>query len=560
MRDQWWVLRPENPYSVKKRLKKPDLRNPLSQERGTIVKDWGGRIPVCIVFPNSYYIGMSNLAVHILYSTLNAMHDVVCERCFFEEGGDNVSLESGRPISAFKIIFFTLSFEIDYINIPKILRGSSITPFREGRRAREPIIVGGGICVLSNPEPVQTFFDLFLIGDIETTIPAFMEKYREIRQESRADTVDALASFEWAYDPEKVEVCYGKEGTVESFRPADFAVGVNLYRGKKLGNSAIITGGSEFSNMFLIEGTRGCYSGCPFCLLGNVYKFSHDRLSALTTETADIGIIGGGVSFHPDITAIIKELTEAGKAVHLPSLRIDEVPLEVIDLIKDGIKTLTFGIEAGNERLRRFIGKPLTDDEIFTRTEAIFDIRSFNLKLYFMIGLFGEETEDIEAIVALVKQIKHIMTKKGAKRGAVGSITVHASPFVPKPSTPFQWLPMADPADLRDKINRLKRAFGKMDNTYFTHESVKYSFIQALFSRGDRRVADVIAKLADGESITRVMRESPLNLNFYVLRERPETETFPWDFIKGRTSKKALYRRLSSARKTLAITPPGERA
>jgi radical SAM superfamily enzyme YgiQ (UPF0313 family) len=504
----------------------------LASEKGTIVKKWGNKIPVCVLFPNTYYIGMSNLAAHILYKTLNSYDDIVCERCFLEENGECISIESGRPLKSFECIFLTVSFEMDFINIPKILRLSSIPVPSEERKKNDPIIVAGGICVISNPEPIQSFIDLFLMGDIESNIPDFMEQYRGIRSKDRDNIIDELCRFDWVYNPAKLKVSYREDGTIGSFTPEDFIVKISRYKGKTLGSSAIIAEKTEFSNMFLVEGTRGCPSKCPFCLLGNSYRFVCDRILPLTTDTEDIGIIGGGVSFHPRLVEITAGLMGAGKRVHFPSLRLDEIPLSIIEVMRDEIRTLTFGIEAGTERLRIVIGKPLTDQEIYDKLSAILKIKPFNLKLYFMIGLPGETMDDIEDIVELVKHVKHIMVKEGVKRGFVGSITVHVSPFVPKPSTPFQRLSMNDMDELKDKINRLKRALGKVDNTYFTHESVKYSFIQAVLARGDRRLKDVLLKFADGVSLSSIMKDSAVNLNFYALRERDTDELLPWDFIK----------------------------
>ncbi len=327
---------------------------------------------------------------------------------------------------------------------------------------------------------------------------------------------------------------------------------ISCYKGKGLGSSAIVTEKTEFSKMFLIEGTRGCPSRCPFCLLGNVYNFIYDNIDPSVTELPDLGILGGGVSFYPDIALVVKKLKESGKNLHLPSMRVDEVPLELISLLKDKVKTLTFGIEAATEKLRRYVGKPFSNEEIFDKISAILNIKLFNLKLYFMVGLCGETFSDIEVIPELAKKIRHIMIKKGAKEGFMGSITVHVSPFVPKAFTPFQWLPMDDMESLKKKISWLKKAFGKIDNTYFTHESVKFSFLQGVFSRGDRRVSDVVLRLAAGDSFSQVMRESPVNLNFYALRERGEKELFPWDFIKGSISKEVLQRRLKMALQNLS--------
>jgi radical SAM superfamily enzyme YgiQ (UPF0313 family) len=519
----------------------------FSFETGTIIKDWGGKTPVCIVFPNSYYVGMSNLAIHILYRTLNDMPDVVCERCFMDGHERPLSLESGKPLSSFEIIFFSISFELDYVNIPEMLHRAGISLFSRERKASEPVIAGGGICVMSNPEPLHGIFDLFIMGDIEGTVPLFMERYEELRTKKRMKIVEGLSEFDWVYNPQTLEVKYREDGTPDHFIPRDLRVSVRHYKGKDLGISSIIADKTEFSAMFLAEGTRGCPSRCPFCLIGNMYHFIHEKVSGITTDCIDIGILGGGVSFHPHLIDELRTLKEAGKRIHLPSLRIDEVPLACVELIKDEVKTLTFGIEAGTEALRRFIGKPMTDKEIIERIGEIIDIKPFNLKLYFMVGLYGETKEDIDSIPGLTKRIKHIMVKKGAKKGVVGNITVHASPFVPKPFTPFQWLPMDDMASLKEKIGFLRKAFGTIDNAFFAHESIKHSFIQGVFARGDRRIADTVLKLSSGETFGKVIKESPVNLNFYALRERKKDELFPWDFISGNTSKATLYKRLTQS-------------
>jgi radical SAM superfamily enzyme YgiQ (UPF0313 family) len=534
---------------IQRSRRKENVSSPreyLAQERGAIVKKWHGKTPVCVVFPNSYYIGMSNLAVHILYAALNSDPDIVCERCFYEENEEPRSIESGKPLPSFECIFISLSFELDFVNIPKLLSRAGLPVLASERKDNQPIVLAGGICVMANPEPVSRFIDLFILGDIEATVPLFMKRYMAMKGEKRGSIVDGLNSFGWVYDPKKLDASYSPDGPLEAFKPQDFSVTIESYKGKNLGTSAIITDKTEFSDMFLVEGTRGCPSRCPFCLLGNTYSFSYDTLESIPSDIEDIGIIGGGVSFHPHLTQIVKEMKRAGKHVHLPSLRVDEVTVDLIELIKDEVKTLTFGIETGSERLRKFIGKPLSDEAIYEKLEAILSIKPFNLKLYFMIGLYGEERKDLEDILVMVKHIHHIMIKTGAPKGFMGSITVHVSPFVPKAFTPFQWLPMEEMDALKDKITWLKKGLARVGNTYFTHESVKYSFFQGIFARGDRRLGDAILRFAQGDSFSKVMRESPLNLNFYVLREREKNELFPWDFIKGRQKKEALWKRLGA--------------
>ena len=343
-------------------------------ERGIIVKEWTGRVPVCVTYPNTYFIGMSNLAIHLLYKTLNVLPGVVCERAFFEEaklGSGPRSIESRKPLNAFELIFITFSFEMDYINAANLLSLAHLGPLARERKEDDPLVIGGGICVMANPEPLAGLFDLFIMGDIEATIPAFIETYVAHREKGRGELIEELSKPEWVYNPGHLTVSYGKDGTVAGFDPASFRVRIERYRGKHLSTSAIMTEQTEFSNMFLVEGTRGCPSRCPFCLTGAIGPFVYDRLPSIDESVQDVGIIGGGVSFHPALVDLIKELRARKIRPHLPSLRMDEVSLEVIELVSEEVKTLTFGIEAAAERLRRSIGKPLTDQDIYERIEAI---------------------------------------------------------------------------------------------------------------------------------------------------------------------------------------------
>lgn len=493
-----------------------------------------------MVFPNSYHVGMSNLAVHILYRALNARDDVVCERFFYEEGAPLVSVESSRPLSSFALVFFTLSFELDYPNIVKILEQSSIPPLAGDRGDGSPLVVAGGVCVMANPEPVAPFFDLMVAGDIEATLSQFMDRFAAARASGRERTLADLGAFPFVYHPARLSVRYREDGQVAAFEPPGFSVAVEHYAGHTLGASAIISPDTEFGDMTLIEGARGCPSRCSFCLIGNLYRFRPEDIRTAVGGSKDVGIIGGGMSFHPRIVEIVDGFLKEGVRVHLPSLRLDEVPIGLIEILKDDIKTLTFGIEAGREPLRAFLGKKIAEEEILSRIDAIMRLKSFNLKLYFMIGIPGETLDDIDAVPELVKRVRHIMIRQGAPRGSLGNITVHVSPLVPKAATPFQWAPMADMGELKEKIARLRAAFRKIDNTVFTHDSVKFSFLQAVLSRGDRRVSDVVVRLAHDENLNRIIRESSLNLNFYAMRERAPDEVFPWDFISGRISKEKL--------------------
>jgi len=513
-------------------------------ERGTIRKKWKGRIPCACAYPNTYYVGMSNLAIHVIYRLLNGLDTFLCERVFLSER--IVSVESGRPLGSFEIVFFSLSFELDYPNVIRMLEAARIQVSAIERR-EGPLIVAGGICAIMNPEPLHDIFDLFILGDAEATLLEFAKRYEELRGREREEIIDGLSELPYVYNPRRLSVAYSDSGLIEGFSPSSFSVEVKGYNGERLATSQIVTEDTEFSSMYLAEGVRGCPSRCPFCLTGHLHEFVYEPSLPPSSEQ-DIGIVGGGVSFHPHLYELVASLKRMGKRVHLPSLRLDAIPLSVIALLKDDIRTLAFGVEAGTERLRRFIGKPLKDEDILERLSNVFSIGPFNVKLYFMVGLHGEQKDDVEAIVDLTKRVRHVMVRECAKRGKIGTITVHVSPFVPKPQTPFQWLAMEEETELKRKVQYLERAVGRIGNAILTHESIKYSFIQALFSRGDRRVAGIVKEIARGRTLKEIRRESPLNPSFYVTRARDEGEILPWDFISpGRKERllAELKRRLS---------------
>lgn len=518
----------------------------IKDEIGTILKSWKNRIPVCVVYPDSYYTGMSNLATHLLYKTLNDMDWVVCERAFFSSSEEILSVETKKRLKSFEILFFSVSYELHYINVLSILKKSGITLKSRERKEGEPLIVGGGINVIANPEPLSEFFDLFIIGDIEATITEFMDHYLELRTKKRERLLEEISSLRFVYYPGLLSYSYDSSGRISSFNPFDYKVKALFHRGETLSRSCILTGKTEFKNMYLIEGTRGCPSKCPFCLIGNIYDFVFDKeleFPSIPDGVKDVGIVGGGISFHPRLVEIIESLSQKGINVHLPSLRIDMVDCQILGFLRGKLKTITFGIEAGSDSLRYALGKPIGDEEILHKVEEILRIGDFNFKLYFMIGLPGEELSDIEAIVELTKRIRHLILKEKAKKGVVPRLTVHVSPFVPKPVTPFQWVGMEEPKSLEEKMRWLKGKFSRIGNVIFTHESIKYSFVQASLARADRRISEFLLKVSLGENIKKASSESHINLGFYALRKREIDEIMPWDFIDIGLSKENLIKK-----------------
>lgn len=516
-------------------------------ELGVILKNWKNRIPVCVVYPDSYYTGMSNLAVHLLYKTLNEIDWVVCERAFFSERGEILTVETKKRLKSFEILFFTISYELHYVNVIRILIGSGISLKSKDRGKDEPLVVGGGINVMANPEPLSQFFDLFILGDIEATIPQFMELYLELRKKSRESLLVEISSLPFVYNPKILSFSYDSKGRISSFSPPKFKVKAEFHKGESLSKSCLLTKETEFKDMYLIEGTRGCPSKCPFCLVGNTYDFVYDRnIHSLTLPKGikDVGLIGAGMSFHPMFKDIVQNFVLQGIGVHLPSLRVDKVDFEILESLKGKLRTITFGIEAASLPLRKALGKALEDEDLLFRIEKILDIGDFNFKLYFMIGLPGEDFKDVEAIVEMTKRIRHIVLRKKAKTGSLPRLTVHINPFVPKPMTPFQWVGMEDTSSLEIKLKWLKGKFSKIKNVIFTHESLKYSFLQASFARADRRISDFLVRVAQGEGIKKASTETHINLGFYAIRKREIDEILPWDFIDIGITKEMLLQRL----------------
>jgi len=562
-------------------------RGLLSEENGTIKKAFGGKISIALCYPNTYQIGMSNLGFQKIYYLLNQYNDVLCERVFLPSHEDEIhfkkeniplfSLESQTPVHNFDILAFSVTFESDYINILKILNLSHIPIRSKDRNERHPLILMGGICATFNPEPLSDFIDMFFIGEGDEAIDEFVNALREgyefsgrkADSDSLNDFYLRLSAIDGIYIPSAYEATYKSSGVIEKVSPKDrFPQKVKRRWVRDLNktptSSKVITSNTVFGDMFLIEVERGCGKHCRFCLAGYSYRpvrnYSAEVILKEVSEglryKRKIGLIGSAICDSPYIDEISDGIAKMGGTISVSSLRLDRLSKKLIDLLSaSGHRTATIAPEAGSERLRKIINKEMSDDEILDAVQFMASAGLTNFKLYFLIGLPTETDDDIDAIINLTKRIKHSILKIAKSKGHLGNITLSVNPFIPKPFTPYQWERMEDTKSLNNKIKKIKSGLKGVSNINIIHELPKWAFVQALLSRGDRRIGELLYKCYElNGDWFKTFRETNINPEFYVYRERDFDEILPWDHIDSGIRKDYLVKEAKKSREE-KITP-----
>lgn len=547
-------------------------------------------------FPDVYDIGMSHLGLRILYDILNKRDDTFCERVFApwddmeqqmrRHGIPLFALESGDAIADFDILGFTLQYEMSYTNIINMLDLAGIPIWSKDRGKRHPFVIAGGPCAY-NPEPLADIIDLFLIGDGEEAVNDIVDCYKAWKKDDGCDRqafLERAAAIEGVYVPSFYEVSYRDDGAIQEVKPIRDGL---PHRIKKrvvtdLDNAPypermIVPYIDIVHDRAVLEIFRGCTRGCRFCQAGSVYRpvreRSVDKLVDLAqrlikaTGYSEMSLSSLSTGDYSQLEQLVKTLLERFQdqkvALSLPSLRLDSIDRQLLERIQSVKKTgLTFAPEAGTQRLRDVINKGITDDDILRTVEYAFGQGWQSVKLYFMIGLPTETEDDLDGIARLAQSILDVYYSiPKDRRGRHIDITVSTSSFVPKPFTPFQWEPQ-DALEVLDQKQRLLQQRLRMKHVAYHWSDNRLSFMEAVFSRGDRRLGPVLVRAwANGckfdgwtdhfnyEAWLQAFDQCGVDPSFYANRARSYDEVLPWDHIDAGVSKEFLIRERERALK-----------
>jgi radical SAM superfamily enzyme YgiQ (UPF0313 family) len=518
---------------------------------------------------------MSSLGFQVVYDILNRDDRVVAERVFYPdepetslppEGGKGLlSMESLSPLARFDLIAFSLSFENDDLHVLRMLDWGRIPLFQEARGETHPFVLGGGIRTMLDPEPLAPFFDALLLGEAELVLREFVTRFRDSAEAGlgRRGLLRALASrIPSLYVPSLYRPSYRPDGTLEATAPVESGVPERVHpaRGPAEGGAAVsvvTTPETEFGEKVLVELGRGCGRACRFCAAGHVYRpprfRGRDELAACLDRalsvTPRVGLLSPAVSDTPGIEALAARIVDRGGTFSVSSLRADSLSPELLEqLARAGQKSIAVAPEAGTDRLRRVINKHLTEEQILEAVRRIASVGAFSLRLYFMIGLPTETREDVTGIADLAKRIRHQMVRESGGRGTIGRIRLSVNCFVPKPFTPFQWLPMASVKSLKEKQKQLRRALARTGGVTVAFDVPRWAYVQALLSLGDRRAAKILlAAHRFGGDWKQAFRHSEVNPDFFVHRPRGLDEVLPWDHIDPGIRKDHLAREYGRA-------------
>lgn len=521
---------------------------------------------------------MSSLGFQLVYSLLNNHESIVCERFFLPEKGERLlSIESGRELNQFPLVYISMSFEHDYLHLVEMLLHGGIAPLAADRDERvstvSPMVVCGGVATFMNPEPLASFVDLFFIGEAEPLLGKVTDYLLEhFPDSSRRDLLYNLSrKHEGCYTPALYTPEYDENGRLVAHRPepglAPAIKKVFLDRCQKASHSQVLTPRAEFSDLYLTELGRGCSRGCRFCAAGYIYRpprlWDADAVIAgigeRNREISRVGLLGMEMADAMELDILSDYLQESGCALSFSSLRADRLSGPLLDLLsKSGLKSVAIAPDGCSERLRKVINKGLDEEDLLLAAERLVGAGIYKLKLYLMIGLPTETLEDLDEAIELLGKIKEKIDPIGRSRGRLCDITISINCFTPKAWTPFQFhafgvseqlesgktRPAVEVvAGLKKKLKYLKKGFKKYANVHVNHDKPDNVLFQAVLARGDRRVADMLLEMACNRTPWKqAMKRVGLSPEQYAVRGYGEKDYFPWSIIDHSIRQSFLWR------------------
>jgi radical SAM superfamily enzyme YgiQ (UPF0313 family) len=512
----------------------------LDQEIGTVFKKWHKKISVALIFPNTYTVGMSNLGFQTIYHLLNKLDHVVCERIFVNkrtQACECISIESGRPLSDFNIIAFSLFIENDFINIVHALTLSGIAIRAKDRNQDAPLILAGGVITFLNPEPVAPFIDIFYIGEADDLLPQIFENIH--LSQNKSQILNQLELYPGIYIPD----CHQKVSR-------QYIQDITTFQTE----STVITPNTTFASTFLTEVSRGCSHGCRYCGSGFVYRPPRFRTYDQLSDSIDIAqqitnkvaLLGAAVSDLPFLDSLCEQVHEKGMTMALSSFRADAMSDKWLSFaVNAGIKTMTIAPDTGSERLRRVVNKGMCESDILSCVEKLVRAGIMNIRVYLMIGLPTETWDDILLTAEFCKKMQGVFIDTSRAKKKIGQMTINLNCFIPKASTPFQWTGLETIASLTKKIKYLKKQLQKLPNILFQVDSPRKAYIQALLSRGDQQMSHLIERAYQLQgNWSQAMKSFDFN---HLVAPRQITEALPWDFIDQGIKKNFLAKEYQNA-------------
>ncbi|WP_264984135.1 radical SAM protein [Pseudodesulfovibrio portus] len=524
--------------------------------REPLAPDLGGRLPVALAVPGGDKAAISALGWQSVYRTLAEEPGLAVERVFpdklgLTDGESPVTRESKSPLSSFPVIAWSITFEEDFLSLPRTLRAAGVPPLA-AERPSLPLVIAGGPIAFLNPAPIAPFVDLFWVGEAEEHFLNLFETVKQLVFDGlgRDDILEAVKDLPGVYAPGRSKtpvrrIVSGKPGPLTD--PAF---------------SCFISGTAAFRDTLLLEVNRGCPYGCRFCAAGFIYRPPrHARLDELKriVELADppkVGLVGTALTDWPDLLPFLKWLHEKKKKFSLSSMRADGITEELLTYLRErGIRTVTLALEGASERLRRMMSKKLDirDFKNAVRLCARYGVN--HLKLYLIAGWPGETDEDYTELAALLEEIVAIRSEEpGGRKKQFMRITIGVSSLVPKPFTPFQWAPMMGDAELNARMKQLTRMAKPFKGVTLQHDNPFQARLQGLLARGGEEVADFIQLAAEQGGWKKALKLWKGDPATILDRERARDEPFPWDVIDIGVNREHLWKEWQRA-KAAKVSP-----